>query len=94
MAEHSTSLEETWRQVVEDLLRLSEQPDSGIPTLNGRARGFLKLVKPIALFNGFAVLSTPHAMAKDAVEKDLGGYITTVLSERKLILRACGTRRR
>ena len=82
MAEHSTSLEETWRQVVEDLLRLSEQPDSGIPSLNGRARGFLKLVKPIALFNGFAVLSTPHAMAKDAVEKDLGGYITTVLSER------------
>ena len=51
VAEHSTSLEETWRQVVEDLLRLSEQPDSGIPTLNGRARGFLKLVKPIALFN-------------------------------------------
>jgi len=31
VAEHSTSLEETWRQVVEDLLRLSEQPDSGIP---------------------------------------------------------------
>lgn len=82
MSQNSSSLPETWRQVVDDLNSLSQQPDSGIPPLTPTQRAYLNLAKPIALVDGYAVLSTPHALAKNAIEHDLGESLTKVLSMR------------
>ena len=82
MSQNSSSLLETWRQVVEDLNSLSQQQDSGIPPLTPTQRAYLNLAKPIALVDGYAVLSTPHALAKNAIEHDLGESLTKVLSMR------------
>ena len=80
MSQNSSSLLETWRQVVDDLNSLSQQKDSGIPPLTPTQRAYLNLAKPIALVDGYAVLSTPHALAKNAIEHDLGESLTKVLS--------------
>ncbi|MFP7365348.1 chromosomal replication initiator protein DnaA [Corynebacterium callunae] len=82
MSQNSSSLLETWRQVVADLTTLSQQPDSGIPPLTPTQRAYLNLAKPIAIVDGYAVLSTPHAMAKQAIEQDLSESLTKVLSLR------------
>nr|WP_282101682.1 chromosomal replication initiator protein DnaA [Corynebacterium callunae] len=73
---------ETWRQVVADLNTLSQQPDSGIAPLTPTQRAYLNLAKPIAIVDGYAVLSTPHSMAKHAIEQDLSESLTKVLSLR------------
>lgn len=82
MTDNSPSLAETWQQVVAELLHESEMPDTDIPTLTHQQKAFLKLARPIVLVEGYAVLATPHAMAKQVVEEDLGNYITQVLSRR------------
>ncbi|WKD60067.1 Chromosomal replication initiator protein DnaA [Corynebacterium ciconiae DSM 44920] len=80
MTEHSGSLAQTWQNVINDLLALSEQPSSGIGPISARQRGFLSLVTPVALVPGYAVLAAPHAMAKSVIEQDLGTALTSVLS--------------
>ncbi|WP_080792239.1 chromosomal replication initiator protein DnaA [Corynebacterium pacaense] len=82
MSQNSSSLLETWRQVIADLDALSQQPDSGITPLTRTQRAYLGVAKPIALVDGYAVLSTPHEMAKTAIERDLGAALTRVLSQR------------
>lgn len=82
MTDNSPSLAETWQQVVAELLHESEMPDTDIPALTHQQKAFLKLARPIVLVEGYAVLATPHAMAKQVVEEDLGEYITKVLSRR------------
>ncbi|ALC04494.1 Chromosomal replication initiator protein DnaA [Corynebacterium deserti GIMN1.010] len=82
MSQNSSSLLETWRQVVSDLITLSQQPDSGFDPITPTQRAYLNLAKPIALVDGYAVLSTPHALAKSAIEQDLGEALTRVLSLR------------
>ncbi len=82
MSQNSSSLLETWRQVVSDLNTLSQQANSGVPPLTPTQRAYLNLAKPIALVDGYAVLSTPHALAKNAIEHDLGESLTKVLSIR------------
>lgn len=82
MSQNSSSLLETWRQVVADLTTLSQQPDSGFDPLTPTQRASLNLTKPIAIVDGYAVLSTPHAMAKNVIEQDLGESLTRVLSLR------------
>lgn len=64
MSQNSSSLLETWRQVVADLTTLSQQADSGFDPLTPTQRAYLNLTKPIAIVDGYAVLSTPNAMAK------------------------------
>lgn len=82
MSQNSSSLLETWRQVIADLNTLSQQPDSGFDPLTPTQRAYLNLTKPIAIVDGYAVLSTPNAMAKNVIEQDLGEALTRVLSLR------------
>lgn len=82
MADDRLALEETWREVVAELIGASDRPESDIPTLTHKQRAFLALAKPIVLINGYVLLATPHQMAKLVIENELGEYITRVLSER------------
>ena len=72
-------LEAIWRDVVSDLLQLSERPNSSVPTLTHQQRAYLQLVKPVIFVNGYAILSAPHAAAKSVVEESLAQHITTLL---------------
>lgn len=80
MTENSSSLAETWHQVVAELLHESDLPNTDIPTLTHQQKAYLKLARPIVLVQGYAVLATPHTMAKHVVEDDLGEHIAKVLS--------------
>lgn len=82
MADHQQSLAETWQEIKAELLNQSERPDSSIPTFTHQQRAFLGLVQPIVLVDGYAVLATPHAMAKQVIEDDFGPHIVKVLTER------------
>ncbi len=82
MADQQQSLAETWQEIKAELLNQSERPDSSIPTFTHQQRAFLGLVQPIVLVDGYAVLATPHAMAKQVIEDDFGPHIVKVLSER------------
>ncbi|QGU03297.1 chromosomal replication initiator protein DnaA [Corynebacterium comes] len=82
MTEDQQSLTQTWQAIKAELLDQSERPDSDIPAFTHQQRAFLGLVQPIVLVDGYAVLATPHAMAKQVIEDDLGPHIVKVLSER------------
>ena len=82
VTEQSTPLVEAWREVLAELLEQSELPDSDIPTFTHQQRAYLQLARPIVLVDGYAVLATPHTMAKQVVENDLGQHIVKVLSQR------------
>lgn len=78
----NSSLLDTWQQVVNELVELSHQENSGIPRLSQTQQAYLKLTQPVALFDGYAVLSTPHPLAKKSIEGELGEAITRILSHR------------
>ncbi|MDO5671128.1 MAG: chromosomal replication initiator protein DnaA [Corynebacterium sp.] len=82
MADQQQSLADTWQAIKAELLDQSERSDSSIPTFTHQQRAFLGLVQPIVLVDGYAVLATPHAMAKQVIEEDFGPHIVKVLSER------------
>lgn len=67
--------------IVSELSRLAEDPASSVAPLTPKQRGFLKLVKPITFVPGYAVISTPHNMARDVIENDLGDAIRLVLQQ-------------
>ncbi|MEH0147943.1 chromosomal replication initiator protein DnaA [Corynebacterium sp. Q4381] len=75
-------LEALWREVVSELLQLSERPNSSVPTLTHQQRAYLQLVRPEVLVNGYAILSAPHAAAKTVVEDSLAPHITALLQSR------------
>nr|WP_256478259.1 chromosomal replication initiator protein DnaA [Corynebacterium stercoris] len=60
-------------------MQLSERPNSSVPTLTHQQRAYLQLVKPVALVDGYAILSTPHAAAKTVVEESLAPHIAVLL---------------
>ena len=72
-------LESLWRDLVAELLQLSERPNSSVPTLTHQQRAYLQLVRPEVLVNGYVVLTAPHAAAKSVVEESLAPHITTLL---------------
>ncbi|HKM25526.1 MAG TPA: chromosomal replication initiator protein DnaA, partial [Corynebacterium sp.] len=82
MTDQQQSLAEAWQAIKAELLDQSERSDSSIPTFTHQQRAFLGLVQPIVLVDGYAVLATPHAMAKQVIEDDFGPHIVKVLSER------------
>ncbi|GAB2516780.1 Chromosomal replication initiator protein DnaA [Corynebacterium atrinae] len=82
MAEQHASLIDTWVEIKIDLLQQSDRPDSPIPTFTRQQKAFLELAQPIVLVDGYAVLATPHAMAKQVIENELGEHIVKVLTER------------
>ena len=71
-----------WRDIVAELLELSERPSSSIPTLTHQERAYLQLVKPVVLVDGYAILSSPHAAAKAVIEDSLGTHIAALLTHR------------
>ena len=73
-------LEDLWRGVVDELLRLSEQATSSVPTLTPQQRAYLRLMKPVVLVDGYALLSAPHQAAKNVIEESLSPHITALLS--------------
>ena len=73
-------LEALWRAVVEELLNLSEQPMSNVPTLTPQQRAYLRLLKPVVLVDNYALISAPHAAAKNVIEESLAPHITALLS--------------
>ena len=73
-------LEDLWRGVVDELLRLSEQATSSVPTLTPQQRAYLRLMKPVVLVDGYALLSAPHQAAKNVIEESLAPHITALLS--------------
>ena len=80
MTDEQHSLAQTWEAIKAELLDQSERPDTDIPVFTHQQRAFLGLVQPIVLVDGYAVLATPHAMAKQVIEDDLGPHIVKVLS--------------
>ncbi len=81
MSDNASTLNTTWRAVVEDLLAQSDRPDSSVPTFTHTQRTYLQLARPILLADGYALLTIPHAGAKQVMESDLAPHITRVLSE-------------
>ena len=73
-------IETLWRTIVADLLALSTQPSSQVPTLTPQERAYLQLVRPVMLVDGYAILSAPHAAAKTVVEQSLAPHITALLA--------------
>jgi len=82
VTDQQQSLAEAWQAIKAELLDQSERSDSSIPTFTHQQRAFLGLVQPIVLVDGYAVLATPHAMAKQVIEDDFGPHIVKVLTER------------
>ncbi|MDU0479530.1 chromosomal replication initiator protein DnaA [Staphylococcus chromogenes] len=79
MQENLAQLHAQWQDVVAELTRQSTDPSSAIPPLTKKQLGFLQLVTPITFVPGYALLSTPHEMAKEVVENELAEPIKSVL---------------
>lgn len=82
MTQTPDDLQSTWQEIVSELSQLAEDPTSGVQPLNAKQRAFLKLVKPITFVPGYAVISTPHTMARDVIQNDLGDAICLVLQRK------------
>lgn len=82
MADQQPSLAHTWQDIKGELLARSEDPTSDIPAFTHQQRGFLGLAQPIVLVDGYALLATPHPMAKEVIEDIFGDHIVKVLTER------------
>lgn len=80
MSDQQSSLTSTWRVIVEELLQLSEQPNSEVPTFTNQQRIHLQLLKPIMISDGYAFLATPNPRARDIVEEELSTHIAAGLS--------------
>lgn len=75
-------LEALWRDLVNELLELSERPNSSVPTLTHQQRAYLQLVRPVVLVDGYALVSAPHAAVKTVIEESLAPHITALLQAR------------
>lgn len=75
------SLRRTWDHVVAELTRQAGDADSPTPALTARQRAFLSLAQPVEIVPGFALITTPHQMAKEVIEEELGEALTSVLTE-------------
>ncbi|MBI8999812.1 chromosomal replication initiator protein DnaA [Corynebacterium sp. CCM 9185] len=76
-----TSPQQIWEKVVTKLTDLAGKPGTGIPPLGPMQTANLHLVRIVALVPGFAVLTTPHLIAKNMIEKDFGEPIKRILSD-------------
>ncbi|WP_257158996.1 chromosomal replication initiator protein DnaA [Corynebacterium cystitidis] len=80
MAEQHQPIDALWRSVVDELLTLSERPNSDVPTFTHQERAYLQLIDPVMIVEGYAILNAPHTAAKSVIEENLGPHITAVLS--------------
>ncbi len=75
----SPDLAQVW-DVVLDKLTDPAWADDDNPVLTRQQQAWLRLVQPIAVVNGFAMLAAPSAFARDNIESVLRGPITRALS--------------
>ncbi|MGF0128908.1 chromosomal replication initiator protein DnaA [Dietzia cinnamea] len=75
----SPELEHVWSAVL-DRLTDPELASDDNPALSRQQQAWLRLVQPIAVVNGFAMLAAPSAFARDNIESVLRGPITRALS--------------
>ncbi|MEV6274780.1 chromosomal replication initiator protein DnaA [Nocardia sp. NPDC051832] len=80
MDDEQNVLATVWPEVIAELTTGS--PDGAIPPVTRAQQAWLKLVKPITVAQGFALLSVPSSLAQEAIERDL----------REPILRSLGRR--
>ena len=75
----SPELEHVWSAVLDKLTDPALASDDN-PVLSRQQQAWLRLVQPIAVVNGFAMLAAPSTIARDNIESVLRGPITRVLS--------------
>ncbi|WP_459548686.1 chromosomal replication initiator protein DnaA [Nocardia sp. X0981] len=80
MDDEQNVLARVWPEVVAELTTGS--PDGAIGAVTRAQQAWLKLVKPLMVVQGFALLSVPSSLAQEAIERDL----------REPILRSLGRR--
>ncbi|MEV4124751.1 chromosomal replication initiator protein DnaA [Nocardia sp. NPDC049707] len=80
MDDEQNVLATVWPEVVTELTTGSA--DGAIPPVSRAQQAWLKLVKPLTVAQGFALLSVPSSLAQEAIERDL----------REPILRSLGRR--
>ncbi|MGW4364882.1 chromosomal replication initiator protein DnaA [Nocardia takedensis] len=80
MDDEQNVLATVWPEVIAELTTGSA--DGAIPPVTRAQQAWLKLVKPITVAQGFALLSVPSSLAQEAIERDL----------REPILRSLGRR--
>ena len=74
-----------WNSVVAELNGDHEggrQGDSSLPALTPQQRAWLKLVKPLVIAEGFALLSVPTPFVQNEIERHLREPIVTALSRK------------
>ncbi|WP_425394569.1 chromosomal replication initiator protein DnaA [Aldersonia kunmingensis] len=57
-------------------------PDGSIPPVSGAQRAWLRLITPLSVVEGFALLAVPSELAQEAVERDLREPILKSLGRR------------
>ncbi|WP_067858114.1 chromosomal replication initiator protein DnaA [Nocardia shimofusensis] len=69
MDDEQNVLATVWPEVIAELTAGSA--DGSIPAVTRAQQAWLKLVKPITVAQGFALLSVPSSLAQEAIERDL-----------------------
>ncbi|BDT84237.1 chromosomal replication initiator protein DnaA [Nocardia cyriacigeorgica] len=80
MDDEQNVLATVWPEVVAELTTGS--PDGAIPSVSRAQQAWLKLVKPLTVAQGFALLSVPSSLAQEAIERDLREPILRSLARR------------
>ena len=80
MADDASMLAENWQKMVDDLLFISDQPDSDVPSFSQQQRAHLQRARPITMVNNYALLTVPNESVKATIENDLGPHIVRILN--------------
>ncbi|MFF0532265.1 chromosomal replication initiator protein DnaA [Nocardia amikacinitolerans] len=80
MDDEQNVLATVWPEVIAELTTGSD--DGSIPAVTRAQQAWLKLVKPITVAQGFALLSVPSSLAQEAIERDLREPILRSLARR------------
>ncbi|MEU2256431.1 chromosomal replication initiator protein DnaA [Nocardia xishanensis] len=80
MDDEQNVLATVWPEVIAELTTGSD--DGSIAAVTRAQQAWLKLVKPITVAQGFALLSVPSSLAQEAIERDLREPILRSLARR------------
>ena len=82
MTQPTPDLEQSWNEIVTELLAESNRANSAVPTFTHQQRAYLQLARPAVMIDSYTVISMPHEHAKEVIEKELGEYISAAVSRR------------
>ena len=80
VADDASMLAANWQKMVDDLLFISDQPDSDVPSFSHQQRAHLQRARPITMVNNYALLTVPNESVKATIENDLGPHIVRILN--------------